>query len=319
MMGMAVTKDVAEKLEISKTDYHSMFIGAVTDWNTIGAGINTAIDKKNNVVVCGRVAGGQASHNWYYNQFPCAVNTAPGRMTDSAGYGAISFGTGDGSSAANAIGIDVTAGYTVIENSGSGDVRTCLRSAALNLPYTFQDEAGLFHRVNFDTIPPGHTSQVGWRAIGKLSLDSQVNISTSAANGGAESAWFFRPLLDGHSNGRFYSGNQSCLVGATLPAPGAIPIGGTPALGTCPNRATLRTGKYDFAAEVTIQYRTDTLNPARQAFVDAFIARVSDPAFQALWTMTLPNPPTFVPDGTNAISFARRAINQCGPLVRGMF
>lgn len=326
MLGYVATKDVADTLNISQADYQAMLIGSVTDWNTIGAGINTTTDKKSNVVVCRRVPGSgtQASYNWYFNQFPCTVNsqlsgvsgnTDPQRLYSSAGYGAISFGTGDGSSEANAIGVDVTAGYTVIENSGSGDVRACLRAAALNLPYNFRDEAGLFHRVNFDAIPAGHTNQaIGWRAIGTLSLDSQTNTSTTAANGGSESAWFFRAA---NGNGRFYQNGQTCLVGASITAPGAAPTGGTMARGDCPNRTNLRTGQYNFAAELTMQYRTGSLG-TKQGFVDAFIARSGDPAFQALWTMALPGG-AFTPDGTNAVSFASRLGNQCGPLVRGTF
>lgn len=323
-MGIVTTKDVPETLMISKADYHAMLTFNVFDWNTLGANIDTATDKKTNVVVCRRVPGSgtQTSYNWYFNNFPCTAgsaisgvsgNTGPTRMTDSAGYFGFTLGTGDGSSAANAIGIDVTAGPTVIENSGSSNVRSCLRAAATNTDYSFQDEQGRFHNVNFSAVPAGHTAATGWRAIGVLSLDSQTNTATTGS-GGSESAWFFR-ALDG--NGRFYQNGQTCLVGATLASPGAAPVGGTPASGTCPNRANLRTGKYDFAAELTMQYRTGTLG-AKQGFVDAFITRAGDPAFQALWTMALPGG-AVAPDGVNAVSFASRQGNQCGPLVRGTF
>ena len=326
-MGIVTTKDVPDSLVISKADYHAMLTGSVVDWNTFGAGINTATDTKTNVVVCRRVPGSgtQTSYNWYFNNFPCTVNSltsgvsgnsTPSRMTDSAGYFGFTLGTGDGSSAANAIGVDVTAGYTVIENSGSGNVRSCLTAAANNLVYTFQDEAGLHHNVNFNAVPAGHTATTGWRAVGVLSLDSQTNTALAGpvlpGTGGSESAWFFR-ALDG--NGRFYQNGQTCLVGANITGPNAAPTGGTPASGTCPNRANLRTGKYDFAAELTMQYRTGTLG-AKQGFVDAFITRAGDPSFQALWTMALPGG-AVAPDGVNAVSFASRQLgNQCRPLVR---
>lgn len=325
MQGLVTTKDVPETLLASTNHHHAMFTANLFDWNQI-ASATAQLTGKTQVVVCRRVPGSgtQASYNWFFSQFPCTGNsgtsgvsgfTVPSRMTDSAGYGLGSLGTGSGVDAANAIGVDVTAGFTVIENSGSGDVRTCLRSAALNLDYTFKDEAGLTHKVNFgvngDANPTNAPGVLGWRAIGTLSLDSQVNTSTTAANGGSESAWFFRPL---NGNGRFYSGSQSCLVGATLSAPGAVPTGGTPATGFCPNRDNLRTGFYDFASELTMQYKS-TLVGAKKGFVDAFIARAGDPSFQALWTAALPGG-LVAPDGVNAVSYASRQGNQCNPLIR---
>jgi hypothetical protein len=124
-------------------------------------------------VVCRRVPGSgtQTSYNQYYHNWPCGSGniTQDGtlsekRMYDSAGYGVGSLGTGDGSSAANAIGIDASTGFTVLENSSSGNVRTCLTNANNGTAYTFQDEAGFFHRVTFGSAK---------KAIGVLSLDSK--------------------------------------------------------------------------------------------------------------------------------------------------
>lgn len=327
MMGIVTTAAVPDTLQISNADVQAMLTASVFDWNTIGAGINTATDKKTNVVVCRRWPGSgtQSSYNWYFNNFPCSVNsgvsgvsgnTVPSRMTDSAGYlGVNSKGTGDGSSAANAIGIDVTAGYTVLENSGSGDVRACLKAANNKAEYNFKSEDGKFYTTNFNQAPAGDTAGSGYRAIGVLSLDSQGKTSTTAADGGAESAWFFRAL---NGNGRFYANGQKCLVGATLSAPGAAPAGGTVAAGVCPNYTELRSGHYDFAGEMTMQYLTSMTSSPKFAFIDDFIKRAGDPAFQQPWVMALPGG-AYVPDGSNAVSFASRQGNQCGPLIRGTY
>lgn len=326
MMGIVTTAAVPDTLQISNADVQAMLTASVFDWNTIGAGIDTTTDKKTNVVVCRRWPGSgtQSSYNWYFNNFPCSVNsltsgvsgaTTPSRMTDSAGYGIGSLGDGSGSSAANAIGIDVTAGYTVLENGGSGDVRACLKAANNKQEYNFKSEDGKFYTANFNAAPPGDTAGSGYRAIGVLSLDSQGKTSTTAADGGAESAWFFRAL---NGNGRFYANGQKCLVGATLSTPGAAPVGGTVAAGICPNYTELRSGHYDFAGEMTMQYLTSMTSSPKFAFIDDFIKRAGDPAFQQPWVMALPGG-AYVPDGSNAVSFASRQGNQCGPLIRGTY
>lgn len=327
MMGIVTTAAVPDTLQISNADVQAMLTGNVVDWNTIGAGIDTATDTKTNVVVCRRWPGSgtQSSYNWYFNNFPCSVNsltsgvsgaTVPSRMSDSYGYaGANGKGTQDGSKAANAIGIDVTQGFTVLENSGSGDVRACLKAANNKAEYNFKSEDGKFYTANFNTAPAGDTANKGYRAIGVLSLDSQGKTSTSADDGGAESAWFFRAL---NGTGRFYANGQKCLVGATLPAPGAAPVGGTTAAGVCPNYTELRSGHYDFAGELTMQYPSSMTSSPKFPFINEFITRAGDPVFQQPWVMALPGG-AYVPNGSNAVSFASRQGNQCGPLVRGTY
>lgn len=320
MMGIVTTASVPDTLQISNADYHAMLTANVFDWTTIGlssADITSGNDKKTGVVVCRRWPGSgtQSSYNWYFNNFPCSVNsltsgvsgnTEPFRMTNSPGYGVGSLGTGDGSSAANAIGIDVTSGYTVIENSGSGDVRKCLKAANDKTVYAFKSEDGKFLTVNFNASPVGDVTNAGYRAIGVLSLDSQTSVSD-----GSELSWFFRPM---NGKGRFYRADQTCRIGG--------PAGALTDSGVCPNRTELRSGRYDFAAELTMQYLTstskDAFDAARRTFIDDFISKAGDPAVQALWTMALPGG-AFTPDGVNNVAFASRAGNQCGPMVRGTY
>lgn len=322
LFGSVATAAVPDSLQISNADYHAMLTASVFDWKTIGLTF-PAGDLKTNVVVCRRVPGSgtQATYNWYFNNFPCSGNSltsgvsgfsTPTRMTDSAGYFGFTKGTGDGSSDANAIGIDVTAGYAVIEGVGSGDVRKCLTAANNKQEYKFIGDDGLHYVANFNQSPAGDTVNAGYRAIGILSLDSQAKY---AVTDGAESAWFYRSL---NGNGRFYSNTQTCLVGATLAAPGAAPAGGTAATGVCPNQAETRTGHYDMAGEQTMQYLTsttkDSFDTARRNFENAFITAAGAPGNQAAYTMSVPG--DYIPDGSNAVAYASRAGNQCGPLVR---
>lgn len=177
MFGAAVTKTVHPTItDIPRDMFGALLNGRITTWNKVDPALS------GNVVVCRRFPGSgtQASYNQFFHNWPCGVgsDTQDGtlpekRMYDSAGYGVGSLGDGSGSSAANAIGIDASAGFTVIENASSGGVRSCLISAnAGTTAFTFQDEAGLHHRVTWGAAR---------KAVGVLSLDSkgQSGYSTS--------------------------------------------------------------------------------------------------------------------------------------------
>ncbi len=329
LFGPVATAAVPDTLKISNADYHAMLTASVFDWKTIGLTV-PAGDLKTGVVVCRLVPGSgtQAVSNWYFNNFPCSGSsltsgvsgfTTPTRMSDSFGFFGFTKGTGDGSSAANAIGVDVTAGYTVIEGVGSGDVRKCLTAANNKTEYNFVGEDGLHYAANFQDSPAGDTVNAGYRAIGILSLDSQYSQYKSlipVQPNGNESAWFYR-TLDG--NGRFYADSQTCLVGATISQPGTAPVGGTDAKGVCPNQNEMRTGSYVMVGELYAQYLTtaskDSFDSARRSFENAFISAASNPGNQLAYTMALPGG-AYTPNGTNAVAYASRSGNQCGPLVR---
>lgn len=287
MMGYVTTAAVPETTVLSKADYAGMLSKNIKQWSTVGV---TMPAGKNGVVVCRRWPGSgtQTSYNWYFNNFPCTsasltsgVNgdVAPGRMDDSFGFAAYVNGDGSGVDAANSIGIDPSAGYTIIENSGSGDVRKCLKAAQTGTKYSFKGEDNLFYEADF-SIGAG-----GYGAIAVLSLDSQAKTSD-----GAESSWFFRPA---EGKGRFYRADQTCRTGGA-----AGPITES---GVCPNRSNLRDGHYDFAAELTMQYLTSkhAVGSQKLAFINELIDRSGDPALQALWTLALP--PTYLPTATIAV------------------
>lgn len=189
MFGQAVTQNVvtAGLISMPADMFGALLNGQVKTWNKV----SPLFASTDNVVVCRRVPGSgtQASYNQFYHNWPCGVGniTQDGtllekRMSDSAGYGLGGLGLQDGSSAANAIGIDMTAGFTVLENSSSGNVRTCLNNAQTGTNYTFQDEAGFWHYANFGGLG-------GRKAVGVLSLDSKgqssfgTNWSYLALNG----------------------------------------------------------------------------------------------------------------------------------------
>ncbi len=340
MQGFTVTKDVPETVSLNKAQYGEMLTGGIQNWSSVGLSV-PATDKKTNVVVCRRTPGSgtQTTYNWYFQNYPCTTLSAesgvsgelpPKRVYDSAGaFVAYAGFTGlqDGTSEANAFPIDVTAGtgYTVIEGVGSGDVRKCLNYAAEGKEYAFKDETGAWFKVNFNQAPAGDTANKGYRAIGILSLDSQPKTAIPSITGtstgtntdaGYETDWYFKPVA---AAGKFYSGTQTCLLGATATTPGGVPTGGTVSNGAgCPNQAALRDGSYDFSSESTFQYRTagtgrPDVNANREAFITAFINAAGNPVNQSLWTIALPTT-TNVPNGTNAVSFYSHKNSQCKPL-----
>ncbi len=323
MMGIVATDGVPSTLKLSTADYGAMLSGLIGDWSSVGDGSVTGP-----VVVCRRVKGSgtQASYNWYFNNFPCTVNslagsgsTAPTSMADSAGY---DDGNGDGipdgsaGTAGDPIEINPTMGYTVVENPSSGNVRSCLNRANAGTDHTFTGDDGKTYKVLF--TKPGLD-----KAMGVLSLDSLNN----------ESGWSFR-ALDG--------------AGRINPATDLFEctndVSNDQKCGVAPTKANHRDGIYDFAVELSLQYRNatvnNTANPAgcvadgtcqtieglthvsnslKKAFADDFIKFLGDP--DVLDTLaagpkeaTMALPIAFTPDGVNNVAKATRFGNTCAPL-----
>ncbi|OQW68940.1 MAG: hypothetical protein BVN34_05300 [Proteobacteria bacterium ST_bin12] len=227
MMGIVATNAVAASTHISRSQYGGMLAGLIQDWSQIDGSTDP-------VVVCRRVdgSGTQSSYNWFFTGFPCnnASNgfsaTVPATAGDSFGF------VGGAGTVANPIVIDPSAGFTVIENSGSGDVRNCLTAAQNGTDFNVRGSNNLNYRVLFSNV--GGPS----KAIGVLSLDSYVTAGTGA-NG-----YTFRHL-DGagtytYTGGTDGSGTQASSAGAT---------------GIAPSKANLVNGLYDFVVELSIQAR----------------------------------------------------------------
>lgn len=314
MMGIVATNAVPATTYISRAAYTNMLAGKLRDWSLVDDSLTGG---NTNVVVCRRVdgSGTQASYNWYFNNFPCQSNEGgtldPATVNDSDGI------LGGSGTEADPIVIDPTAGYTVVENSSSGNVRDCLKAAQNLTDHKVKGELDKWYLLKFSNakVENGGNGQP-FRAIGILSLDSY----------GKESGWSFR-MLDGA--GTFNAATQTASSGAT---------------GVAPSKANLVNGKYDFAVELSMQYRNQTVlnpngdtvpvsSPLKQAFINEFIKQAGSTKYTAnvggSFT-TVPNAYASLPqyydpyDSANndpvtntwRVSFYSREANTCAPLKR---
>lgn len=295
MMGIVATNAVPDTLPISHAEYGAMLSGLIGDWSQVADGSTTGP-----VAVCRRVQGSgtQASYNWFFNNFPCAkdglhgtsASTVPARMLDSAGYDGAHAGT-----SGDPIVIDPSAGYTVVENPSSGNVRDCLARAQSGTDHTFTGDDGKVYKVQFSKAP-------ATKAIGVLSLDSL---------GSTSSGWSFR-ALDGAGKltgvGSFACTNTNQLE-----------------CGIAPTKANHREGRYDFAVELSFQYRNTTVNavPAlsgvKKDVADEFIELIGDPT--VLNTLaagpkeaTIALPINYDPTTNSNVAKATHFGNTCAPL-----
>jgi len=294
MMGIVATNSVPATTTLSRAAYSAMLSGNYQDWSQVDENI---VSGNTQVIVCRRVQGSgtQTSYNWFFNNFPCegafGGTVAPKRMTESAS--GITGGTG---TQLDPFTIDPTQGYTVVENSGSGNVRDCLRSAENHLNHDFRGDDGNWYRVQFAN------SADPFRAIGVLSADS-----ASSANPN-QNGWSYR-YLDGAG---VYNINTQANAG------------GSADMGIAPSKANLIVGKYDFAVELTMQRRKVAVanehgdniavpSALKLAFINEFIRRAGDPAFNTSnWVAALP--PTFDPTSNPNVARGTRFGNTCSPL-----
>ena len=325
MMGIVTTNAVPDTLNLSRSEYGAMLTkNGVTSWDLIDPTIDPGTDYAQ-VVVCRRVEGSgtQTSYNWFFNNFPCQTpaggSTEPARVTDSDGYGS---GAG---TVADPILVDPTAGYTVVENSTSGDVRNCLTRAQTLTDHNVVGSNDRNYRIQFSRglLANGGLGKP-FRAVGTLSLDSYNSANVN---------WYFRPL-DGA--GRYNAATQTCASASCT--------------GSVPSKANLLNGKYDFTVELTMQVRTvDVTNPngdlvrsinhptnaLKRTFITRFITNAGDPVYTGDTTGLLnsvPNAYASIPlqeiagefvgfdpyDAANAgkVSFYSRSANTCAPMRR---
>lgn len=302
MMGVVATNALTNTT-ITRAQYANALMGNIRDWKQVDSTIPAA-DPKSHVVVCRRVQGSgtQTSYNWYFNNFPCQTGAAgtvnPARMNDDS----VSLVGGSGDNINDPITFDASLGFTVVENSGSSDVRNCLRIAQQGGDHTFVGDDKKFYKIQF----PGG----GYRAVGVLSLDSLGN----AGAGGNANGWHFRPL-DGA--GVYNASTQACNGTCT---------------GIVPSKQNLLQGTYDFAVEVTFQRRNVAVNNAQNdntqppsgdklEFINELVRRVSAPTLTNNSNAALPSlfTPDFAADGTitNNVARAMRGFptaNTCKPL-----
>ena len=253
IMGLVATNDVPLSTALTRADYGNMLMGNIQDWTQIDA----SLGGNTQVVACRRVngSGTQASYNWFFNNFPCesafSGSKAPASMYTDNASGIVS-GTG---TETDPFVIDPTAGYTVVNNSTSGDVANCLVNAQNHTDHKIKADNGKWYLTKFSN------SGNPFKAIAVLSADSY----------GKENGWSYRNI---YGAGSFAPSTQTASVGAT---------------GIAPSKANLLSGAWDLAVELTMQYRNASVtNPqgdsiaalasVKKAFADELIKRSGDPA-----------------------------------------
>lgn len=301
MMGIVATDAVAATTHISRAQYGGMLAGRLDTW----AQVDGSADP---VVVCRRVngSGTQSSYNWMFTGFPC--NTASGGFAGTppaTADGSFGFDGAHAGTTADPFIIDPTAGLTIIENSGSGDVRNCLKAAQNGTDFTVTGSNNQKYKVLFSAV--GGPS----KAIGVLSLDSYPNANA------AGSGFTFRHL-DGA--GTFNGATQTSSAGAT---------------GIAPSKANLLNGKYDFVVELSMQARNATvtnlngdvvapMDAVKTAFYNEFVKRAGSTKYTGNdgGTFTaVPNAFASLPQFTSYatkplfVSKFSRDGNTCAPLV----
>lgn len=302
MMGIVATNAVAATTSISRAQYGAMLAGKIDTWESIDGSTDP-------VVVCRRVngSGTQTAYNWFFSGFPCNssslgfADTPPAAVTDSYGYDGSKLGT-----SGDPYLIDPTAGLTIIENSSSSNVRSCLSAAQNGTDFTVTGSNDKRYKVQFSKV--GGPS----KAIGVLSLDSYVNANTDAK-------YSFRHL-DG--KGTFNGATQESSSGAT---------------GIAPSKANLLSGAYDFVVELSMQSRNDTVTNAqgdvipklitdtvKNGFYVEFVKRAGSTKYtgnDGATSVTVPNAyaslPQFTSYATKPLFVSRfsRNGNTCAPLV----
>jgi hypothetical protein len=207
--------------------------------------------------------------------------------------------------------IDPTAGYTVVNNSGSGQVRDCLKNASSGTDYTTVAEDGTYFKYQFSK--KGDLGLTGFGAIGVLSLDSLAD---------KNDGWIFRKVdgagsfdsvgIDTNADGDFKDSGEK--VTDVSGSGTGVSIGDDAGDNADNGKSNLIAGNYDFAVEITMQHRA-TLAGNGLKFVTEFIKRAGAPSFNKVpWVAALP--PTHTPFDVDGAHVAKgtRFGNMCQPL-----
>ncbi len=240
--GIVATKAVADTTVLSNNFIREALVGHYNDWSK-------ADGSSSPMIICRRIEGSgtQAAYNSYFNSFPNTAAYAgyaysyPAITTDSYGYAGAVTGA-NGVDSTHGIVIDPSAGFTVFEADGSGDVRKCLQAAQLGTDVTLKGRGGLYYNLKFSLAGAGS------KAIGVLSVDSYTKTGGTTVDGNgvatsntaATGQYTFRNL---NGNGTYDIKNQVATTAGT-------------STGIAPSRANILNSSYDFTVEPTMQYRT---------------------------------------------------------------
>ena len=275
--GIVATKAVPDTYVLSNNFMRGALGGKYQDWSSANAADTSAM------VICRRIEGSgtQAAFNSFFSSFPNTAayngygNVLPSTTADSFGLDSAHAGT-----SADPFIIDASAGFTVFEGSGSGDVRKCLQAAQLGVDTgSLQGRDNKFYKLQFSAV--GGPS----KAIGVLSLDSYTQVSPAVratpvdgkglatSNADANGDWNFRTL---NGNGTFNVATQT-ITSAT-------------SSGIAPSRANLLTNYYDFTVEPTVQKRSTGNSALVNTFFTYLDGKLGAPA-----DMVVPNPNNTAP------------------------
>lgn len=251
--GVPVTKNLP-LFNVNKTALSAIMTGNLGTWNQVDASLPAS-----DIIICRRVngSGTQAVANLYYGNYPC------GNLTSTLNIPADRYISGAWDDAARTFTVEGnTGGVVVIENSTSGDVRTCLDTAVAAktaagtngyVSYVTKDRAGANVTVKFKTGVDHH-------AVGVLSMDS---LSSSKTTG----SWQFRSL----------DGAGTYTWDNTANAPVAS---GT---GRFPTKASLIDGTWDMQGWISFNQPTRTTGN-KAAVLSQFVAAAQNPAVLAAQT-----------------------------------
>lgn len=304
---------------MNKAQVSGIMAGTVGTWGDVSAGAATALPNgsADDILLCRRVngSGTQAVSNLYYGNFPCGVSNVPADRESGAAWDFVNTFVVEGD----------TGALNVVENSSSGNVRTCLNNAvtASNASFVAGATPGTFTVTNgvgswSGTV--GYTTYVtadragnpvgvamrngrAHKAIGVLSMDSLGN----SANGAT--GFSFR-ALDGAGR---------------LNNDGTVAAGST---GRLPTKTAFTDGTWDQQGWISFNI-PDRTDGEKLALANNFVAAAQSPlvlfqqsglrqvagAIPGVEDVTIPgsNPPALT---GNVLKAGYVNGNQCSPLVR---
>lgn len=310
--GLAFGIPVTDNLPLfylNKAIVSGIMTGNFSTWDQVNAALPA-----DDVLICRRVngSGTQAVANLYYGNYPCGAFNPPADRDTVPTF----------NSANRTFVIEgATGGLNVIENSSSGDVRTCLNTAfdASAKPFNAAASLGSFTiagGVGTWGASPGYTTYVtadragnpvgvafrdgrAHKAVGVLSMDSLSNSTTS-------SKWTFR-ALDGAGEITATSSGTPAVLTTTVTGTGRLPT-----------KANYMDGTWDMQGWISFNLPTRTTG-AKRLFANQFVNAAKLPAVLAAQTNlaqvagALPGTPDAT--GTGNVLKAGYPLNdQCAPL-----
>jgi hypothetical protein len=267
--------------------YQSVLSGAIKTWNDV-PGFVAGANTKTNMIVCRRVPGSgtQATYNQFFTNFPCGQGNVV-RNGDRVPAGTLdSQSILDGTFSG-----DGSAGTPFLLSPDDGYlVIENSASGDVRNCLAAADNGGLFNwQAQVDTDGDGVNELLNFQTnFGSGSYRAVGTLSYDSTEVAAD--WTFRQL-DG------------------------VPYA----------KATLKNGGWDFASELTFQYRNDNpvyVTATEKDAINTFIAFAADPNVLAKLTgarlnATLAVPgPGRTPNATNNVSFYSRNGNSCSPMTK---